>query len=259
MKITEQRMEELLPSNIKDSELSLATKKVLTALLDWYLNSEAKNTGIITISNKRLCAIAGVGHDVLFEAIRDIKEYGLGTRKAGEGIGNASEYILDFEALCKPLKRKTFEELFAKELKNTKSSETPIRTTVQDSTLHNITLHNITEHYSKEHNITVEISKEDNSESFIKKLEQKEGMSFANYLYKLSQEKGVNWIEETWYNENVANFNEDDLRQYRGLVGALNAKTYPIASRYNKACASAQEKNKMEIEASLVGASLDHF
>ena len=253
MKITEQRMEELLPSNIKDSELSLGTKKVLTALLDWYLTTEARNTGVVIINNSKLCAIAGVSPSTLQEAIRDIQEYGLGRREVGTGLGNASKYYLDFESFTKPLKRKSFEEIFAKELKDAKSSETPISTIVK----HSIVEHSRVE-TSRDKIREVESNKDKSieeikQESFIKKLEQKEEMSFANYLFKLSQEKGIEWVEKVWYEENVKFFNYEDLKQFRKLMSALNDKEYKIASKYNKACAVAQKKLDKEISASMQG------
>ena len=266
MKITEQRMEELLPQNIKDSELSLGTKKVLTALLDWYLTTEARNTGIIIINNSKLCAIAGVSPSTLQEAIRDIEEFELGRREVGTGLGNASKYYLNFEAFTKPLKRKSFEELFLSKPDTSKSSETPISTIVKNSIVEN----------SRDKISRVEISKEkinkeeknkekqsavedNNPESFIKKLELEEGISFSIYLYNLSQQKGTDWIENVWYEENAAKFNEDDFKQYRDLMSGLLSKSNPIASKYTRACAIAQKKAEKEMEASLAGASLCSF
>lgn len=152
MKITEKRMEELLPQNIQESELSLGTKKVLSALLDWYLNSEARNTGVVIISNKKLCAIACVSADTLQSAIRDIDEYGLGRREVGTGLKNASKYYLDFEALTKPLKRKTFFDLFSLKNEEPKNAENPIEyySIVQDSIVENSIVKNSIEQDSKE-------------------------------------------------------------------------------------------------------------
>lgn len=261
MKITEQRMEGLLPQNIKDSDLSLGTKKVLTALMDWYLTTEARNTGIIIINNSKLCAIAGVSPSTLQEAIRDIEEFELGRREVGTGLGNASKYYLNFEAFTKPLKRKSFEELFLSKSDISKSSETPISTIVKNSKVEN----------SKDKISRVEISKEKKNkeeqstvednipESFVKNLELEEGTTFSNYLFKLSQEKGTDWIENVWYEKNIKYFNDDDLTQYRQLMSALLSKSNPIATNFVSACANADEKEKNEMDASLVGASLDRF
>lgn len=138
MKISEKRMEEILPQNIKDSELlSLASKKVLAALLDWYLNSEAKTTKVVIISNKILCSIAGVGGTSLQESLRELNDYNLVTRTIGTKLGDASKYNINFKNLVKPLQKQTFESLFSEELEEAKSQETPISTIVKNSIVEN--------------------------------------------------------------------------------------------------------------------------
>ena len=133
VKITEERMNEVLPPNILESELDLATKKVLAALCDWYLNSPAKESGIVIISNKELVAIACVGGTQLQKALRQLQDYNLVDRIIGTGLGNASQYRIDFIQMMKPLKRKSFAELFNLELEEPESSEKPISTIVQYS------------------------------------------------------------------------------------------------------------------------------
>lgn len=134
MKISEERMGQLLPQNILDSsELSLASKKVLAAMLDWYKNSEARQTKIVIISNKVLCSIAGVGGTSLQESFRELEEYSLIARTIGTKLGDASKYIINFKNLVKPLKRMGFEEMFSEELEITKSLEKPISTIVENS------------------------------------------------------------------------------------------------------------------------------
>ncbi len=138
MKISEERMGQLLPQNILDSnELSLASKKVLAAMLDWYQNSEAKQTKIVIISNKVLCSISGVGSNSLQESLREINDYGLVTRTIGTKLGDASKYIINFKKLLQPLKRMGFEEMFSEELETTESQEKPISTIVKNSIVKN--------------------------------------------------------------------------------------------------------------------------
>ena len=145
MKISEKRMEEILPQNIKDSELlSLASKKVLAALLDWYLNSEAKTTKVVIISNKILCSIAGVGGTSLQESLRELNDYNLVTRTIGTKLGDASKYNINFKNLVKPLQKQTFESLFSEELEEAKSQETPISTIVKNSIVENSIVKNRT-------------------------------------------------------------------------------------------------------------------
>lgn len=131
MKITEEMMGNILPQNIIDSEeLSLASKKVLAAMLDWYKNSKANQTHIVIISNKVLCAIAGVGGNSLQESLRELDSYNLVTRTIGTKLGDASKYIIHFKNLIKSLKKMSFEEMFSKELE---SLENPISTIVENS------------------------------------------------------------------------------------------------------------------------------
>ena len=148
MRITEEMMGQLLPQNIIDSEeLSLASKKVLAAMLDWYKNSQANQTHIVIISNKILCAISRVGGNSLQEALRELSSYNLVTRTIGTKLGDASKYIIHFQNLIKPLKKMTFEEMFSKELE---SLENPISTIVKNSIVKSSKVENIIEESSKE-------------------------------------------------------------------------------------------------------------
>lgn len=141
---------EQLPSNILESELSLAAQKTLGALLLWTENSKALESGIIAISNKQLCKIGGVGHDTLKNALAELKLYGLvETKKVGTCLGNASEYDINFEALEQPIRKRSIGERFARFKDKAQSPETPIGTT-----LHNISLHTIAYHSKPSHNIT---------------------------------------------------------------------------------------------------------
>lgn len=159
MKISEKRMEEILPQNIKDSELlSLASKKVLAALLDWYLNSEAKTTKVVIISNKILCSIAGVGGTSLQESLRELNDYNLVTRTIGTKLGDASKYNINFKNLVKPLQKQTFESLFSEELEEAKSQENPISTIVKNSIVENSIVKNRTVQSSIEQTSTDKLS-----------------------------------------------------------------------------------------------------
>lgn len=164
MKISEKRMEEILPQNIKDSELlSLASKKVLAALLDWYLNSEAKTTKVVIISNKVLCSIASVGGTSLQESLRELNDYNLVTRTIGTKLGDASKYYINFKNLVKPLQKQTFESLFSEELEEVKSQENPISTIVKNSIVENSIVKSRTVQSSIEQTSTDKLSIEQTS------------------------------------------------------------------------------------------------
>ena len=120
---------EQLPTQIIESELSLTAKKTLAALLLWTENSKAMETGIIAISNRKLCQIGGVGGTSLTEALSELKLYGLVDRKVGTGLGDASEYTINFEKLEEPPRKRSIGERFGRFMNKSKSLETPIRTT----------------------------------------------------------------------------------------------------------------------------------
>lgn len=120
-----------VPEHIAQSEeLSLASKKILEALLDYLDNSQASTTRRIFINNKTLCRLAQVGHSVMFNALKELKQYSLVDRIQGKDKGTASEYIIHFDKLEEPLRKKTFHEFFAKDIEMAKSQETPIGTTI---------------------------------------------------------------------------------------------------------------------------------
>lgn len=118
---------------VQSEELSLASKKILEALLDYLDNSQASTTRRIFINNKTLCRLAQVGHSVMFNALKELKQYSLVDRIQGKDKGTASEYIIHFDKLEEPLMKKTFREFFAKDIEMAKSRETPIGTTITTS------------------------------------------------------------------------------------------------------------------------------
>ena len=130
-----------VPEHIAQSDLlSLASKKILEALLDYLDNSQASTTRRIYINNKTLCRLAQVGHSVMFQSIKELKQYSLVDRIQGKDKGTASEYIIHFDKLEEPLRKKTFHEFFAKDIEMSKSRETPIGTTITTSTTTSTTI-----------------------------------------------------------------------------------------------------------------------
>ena len=120
-----------VPEHISESdELSLASKKLLEALLNYQFNSKAYDTGKLFINNKTLCKLSKVGHSQLMKSIVELKMYSLVDRVQGGERGNASEYIIHFEKLKEPLKRKSFDDMFGRFMKCGQSQETPMGTTI---------------------------------------------------------------------------------------------------------------------------------
>lgn len=138
--MTKTKFEEMfdrLPSNVKDSEvLRIESKKILAALLELLLHSEAKNSGIIYVGNGKLRRLSGVGSDNLLSGIQQLEDYELITRVKGSvrkvqtEKGQASEYRINFKKLKEPIVEKTFDDLFSEFLQDEESLEKPISTTI---------------------------------------------------------------------------------------------------------------------------------
>lgn len=110
---------EVLPKNIVESqELSLAAKKMLGALIDYFTHSQAKETQRLFMSNEKVCETANFGKSTLFKATRELEMYDLIEKKSGKARtqgqkSDASEYILHINNFIKPLRKKTFENLMS--------------------------------------------------------------------------------------------------------------------------------------------------
>ena len=135
MKISKERVEQILPQNIKDSTLLTENaKNVLAALMHCLLVSKgAEESGFLIKGNKELRELLQMNRDYMMDALRELEEYDLikrvqgKTRKQGEKA-QASEYHFNWDNIFdKPLKKKTSEELFQR---FRKSSGTPSGTTI---------------------------------------------------------------------------------------------------------------------------------
>ena len=137
-----EEMMDRLPSNIKESKvLRFQSKKVLAALLELYLHSKARETRLVIVGNKQLRRLSCIKSNDLTSALNQLEDYNLITRKVGKKgkDGVASEYIIHFKNLIKPLEEKTFEDLFRVELGDVESSETSMGTTTTITTSTTIT------------------------------------------------------------------------------------------------------------------------
>ena len=139
-----EEMFDRLPSNIKETEvLRLESKKVLAALLELLLHSEAKETRVIYAPNSRLRKLSGIDAKKLLPSIEQLLDYDLITRKVGkvrnkDEKGEASEYTINFMKLKKPLVEKTFDDLFSEFIDEGESLEMPINTTITTSITNSI-------------------------------------------------------------------------------------------------------------------------
>ena len=130
-----EEMFDRLPANIKEtSVLRNSSKKVLAALLELLLHSEARESGVIYAPNYRLRKLSGIDAKELLPAIQQLIDYDLISRKVGKARkdgekGMASEYNINFKKLKEPLVEKTFDDLFG-DFIDDESSETPINTAI---------------------------------------------------------------------------------------------------------------------------------
>lgn len=284
--LTEDRLA-LLPILTDNEAKILAYCIIYTGMQSEDGSFKKKCAGHFYRSNKDFMKDVGMSKTSFMRGIEGLMSKGLLRRRAGsyekrrvEGVG-ASEYIIPNELTeWHPLKNRIED---SEDFNQFSLSDLKIKTKVDPDNIDNndiLILDNIENRYidNQDKVIKDNIEKrdiennditgnnntgnkiEDNiPESFVKKLELEEGTTFSNYLFKLSQEKGTDWIENVWYEENIKYFNDDDLTQYRQLMSALLSKSNPIASNFVSACANADEKEKNEMDASLVGASLDRF
>ena len=131
--ISVERMNTLLPTNIKETDvLSSNAKRVLATILNYYtLNDKVKNSGFLAISNKTLRDSVGIKTESMFEAIIELMDANLIERKAGQSRVEgrpalATEYKVNWNNLMKPLKKKDcFEDFFGQYLN---TPETPMGT-----------------------------------------------------------------------------------------------------------------------------------
>ena len=135
-----EEMMDRLPSNIKDTDvLREESKKVLAALLELLLHSQAKQTKVIFVNNSMLRRLSGINSNMILPSVNQLIDYDLISRKCGkprkEGKkSEASEYTINFNNLTKPLVEKTFDDLFGDFLDNSESLETPINTAITTTT-----------------------------------------------------------------------------------------------------------------------------
>lgn len=117
--MTTKSLLEVLPKNIVESEeLSLAAKKMLGALIDYFTHSQAKTTQRLFMANEKVCETANFGKSTLFKATRELEMFDLIEKKSGKARtqgqnSEASEYILHIDNFLKPLRKKTFENLMS--------------------------------------------------------------------------------------------------------------------------------------------------
>lgn len=138
IRLTDERMAEVLPSEIKNTDvLSNNAKKTLATIMNYFAILDiAKSSKYLVCPNSVLREAVGIRKNDLINAVQELIECDLIERQVGhkrvEGEkAMASIYVVKWPNLVKPIKKKnTFEELFSEFLK---SSETPLGTTDTDT------------------------------------------------------------------------------------------------------------------------------
>lgn len=137
IRIDEDRINMILPQNVKDSDVSENAKKVLATILNYFaVLNIAKTSGYLVCPNSVLRAAVGIRNNEMLNAIQELIELDLLIRENGKKRTEnekaiASEYRIKWENLTKPIKRKeTFEELFSEFIK---PAETPLGTAVSNT------------------------------------------------------------------------------------------------------------------------------
>ena len=125
--ITKERMEEVLPQNIKETDvLSDNAKKVLACLINYqFTHPIARQVGYVAISNPTLAKACRIGNEYCRAAVQELIDHNLILRIAGQRRkkgedAKASEYTILFENLNKPLKKLSYEELYEQYLKSSR-------------------------------------------------------------------------------------------------------------------------------------------
>ena len=131
LKITDERIDAILPKSIKDSDvLSNNDKKVLGAILHYFLIlDKAKENKYIILTNEDLRKTVCIRKTSVLSSVQNLIEMKLIKRECGKTWKKgkkpqASKYYVNWSNLKKPLKKLEFEDLFSDFI----SSETPLGT-----------------------------------------------------------------------------------------------------------------------------------
>lgn len=230
-----EEMMDRLPSNVKESDvLRLESKKILAALLELLLHSEAKQSGVIYVGNGMLRKLSGVGSSNLLSGIGQLIDYELITRVKGSvrkvqtEKGQASEYRINFKKLKEPIVEKTFDDLFSQFCEEPQSLEKPISTTITTTiTTSNTTTTSNT--ISNSTSTSIETSNENTT-------------SNSNYFEEFTED----------VNKRLVGEDEDELLAKRvEISNKLSSKRVELGSRLYQRCTTYLNRKYEEAVASM--------
>ena len=131
IKITDERIDAILPKSIKDSDvLNNNDKKVLGAILHYFLIlDKAKENKYVILTNEDLRKTVCIRKSYVLSSVHNLIEMKLIKRECGKSRTNgekpqASKYYVNWNNLKKPLKKLEFEDLFSDFITSEKLSGT---------------------------------------------------------------------------------------------------------------------------------------
>jgi len=237
-----EEMFDRLPTNIKETEvLRLSSKKVLAALLELLLHSEARESRIIYCGNPRLRKLSGIDMKELLPSIEQLIDYDLITRKVGKvrikgEKGVASEYTINFKKLKEPLIEKSFDDLFS-EFLDGESLEMPINTTITTSITNSIstsTTNSISSTTSIENTNPIANSNQIESSTSLQHQEQNQVELERPCSFKELMDYFIQRMEKECKDKNLDELNEiqeslkDELDSFNEIRGYKNIYNYLI-------------------------------
>lgn len=147
IKITDERIDAILPKSIKDSDvLNNNDKKVLGAILHYFLIlDKAKENKYVILTNEDLRKTVCIRKAYVLSSVHNLIEMKLIKRECGKSRTKgekpqASKYYVNWSNLKKPLKKLEFEDLFSDFISSEKPSgtvdiDTDIDTDIDEDTV----------------------------------------------------------------------------------------------------------------------------
>lgn len=204
IRISEERQSEILPKNIKDTDvLSENAKKTLATIMNYYIVLNiVKTSGFLVCPNTVLRESVGINMGDLQLSVQELIESNLiertvGKRRTKGEKGTASEYRVKWENLTKQIKRKnTFEELFSEYLKSSETS-TGIANTNTDTNTDSNTDTNTNSNIDTNSDSNIDTNSDSETDTY-ENIEEEKNINTSNYFqeFKSIVDKELNSEEE---------------------------------------------------------------
>ena len=204
IKITEERMEQVLTDNIKRSDvISKNAKMVLATIMNYhYVLDVCKNSRYLIIPTETLRESVGIGKEQLLTATQELIEFDLIEKETGKRWKKgerpkASKYIVKWNNLKNELKKKTSDDLISTFLDSPEIGGSPIvSVNVSDSVSDNV-IDSVSDSVSVYDSENVSDFKENNillKKDYIK--EEKDYIEYNEILDRIYQKEEENLKKE---------------------------------------------------------------